>query len=229
MAEIMVKVFGDKLLTKVIKSESHVPSPFELRNKIIVKAKKLTGINEIDDFFDEDDAEDHPNSRNGTERSKKEKDEKSEKTEKKESKDKKKDKKKPPKVAQELSDLVVYNRARHFSTFEDARKNSTPHHISSFAEAKVEKLASDPLGFIDHTNYQYVRTYPAGKRVQSGNYDPVTAWALGCQIVALRAGTFGVIDPLVSFQQRSVRRRGKKSISSKITSLQTGKQKTHLS
>ena len=34
-----------------------------------------------------------------------------------------------------------------------------------------------------------VRTYPAGSRVDSSNYDPRLAWSMGCQMVALNFQT----------------------------------------
>lgn len=235
MALIMKNIFGENLCTEVVKSEDHIPSPYELRRKIIVKSKKLSNnvqeneLNELDfdnihepgismqQFLEEDDKSvqtmktqnsgsikydtDVNNNlvssitnTNSSELQVNEKPKEStfsrssllfNKT--------KKDKNPQPKplskvkIAQELSDIVIYTRARHFKDFEEARKNSTPHHISSFAEAKVESLAKTKgiLEFINHTNFQYVRTYPGGKRVNSGNYDPVCAWAVGCQIVAL--------------------------------------------
>lgn len=169
MARIMKEKFGDKLVTELVNGDDP-PTPNQLLNKIIVKAKKLPGDNPEDalqddyelDTDDEDEIE-------GKDKPKKEKE---------------------VKLSAELSKLVIYNRARHFKTFKDARENSTPHHISSFVEGKVQKMGDDYNGFVAHTNYQMIRTYPAGKRVNSDNYDPVVPWALGCQVVALNWQTY---------------------------------------
>jgi hypothetical protein len=37
--------------------------------------------------------------------------------------------------------------------------------------------------------HHMTRTYPAGARVDSSNYHPVLAWAMGCQMVALNFQT----------------------------------------
>jgi len=46
------------------------------------------------------------------------------------------------KVSQELSDLVNYCKTAHFKTFEQCKEKGRPDQMSSFAEAKSEKLSS---------------------------------------------------------------------------------------
>ena len=63
MAEHLVTILGDTLYTKLIKEEENsLPSPWILRRKILIKAKKLTSSNsndvDPDDDEDEDDTQD---------------------------------------------------------------------------------------------------------------------------------------------------------------------------
>ena len=41
------------------------------------------------------------------------------------------------------------------------------------------------------TERQFVRTYPAGTRIDSSNYDPIPLWNHGIQMVALNVQTPG--------------------------------------
>ena len=41
------------------------------------------------------------------------------------------------------------------------------------------------------TERQFVRTYPAGTRIESSNYDPIPMWNHGIQMVALNIQTPG--------------------------------------
>ena len=40
-----------------------------------------------------------------------------------------------------------------------------------------------------HNLSQITRVYPAGKRFDSSNYDPLVFWRVGCQMVALNYQT----------------------------------------
>ena len=141
MAKIMKETFGEKLVTELVAGQD-CPTPNQLKNRIIVKAKKrpndelLLDDDDTNDVIDEDqDGE-----------------------------------KKVVKLSKELSQMVIYNRARHFHDFQDAKENSTCHHISSFSENKVVSLGGQYADFVGHTNFQMVRTYPGAQRVSSGNY-----------------------------------------------------------
>ena len=75
-------------------------------------------------------------------------------------------------------------RARNFSVL-----GQEYYKMSSFAEAKFIKLAkSKPLLFNKFNRKFLTRTYPAGKRVDSSNYNPMLGWVVGCQL-----GLFTVI------------------------------------
>lgn len=62
--------------------------------------------------------------------------------------------------------------------------------ISSINENTAKKLCrKSPLAVIAHTESQIMRTYPAGMRIDSSNFNPVIFWAFGIQSVALNYQT----------------------------------------
>ncbi|KAL4714263.1 hypothetical protein ACJJTC_009615 [Scirpophaga incertulas] len=61
---------------------------------------------------------------------------------------------------------------------------------SSVNEAIGKKICrKHPRALIAHTETQLVRTYPAGLRIDSSNFDPVVFWSCGVQLVALNYQT----------------------------------------
>ena len=58
--------------------------------------------------------------------------------------------------------------------------------------------------FNEYNTRQLSRVYPAGKRVDSSNYEPMPLWILGSQLVALNFQTPGA--PTASFVPSHARR-----------------------
>ena len=74
----------------------------------------------------------------------------------------------------------------------DWGSTAEPYQVMSLVEGKVEEW-SQPATFPNFqamTSRMLIRVYPAGWRIQSGNYDPNLAWESGCQMVALNYQTF---------------------------------------
>jgi len=180
MAEHLVNILGDILYTKVIKEEENsLPSPWILRRKILIKAKKLTSsnINDVDpdDDEDEDDTQDIKKDDN-------EKDESDGALV--------SSIKKGKKVSQNLSGLVNYIHAVSFPGFEN--KEAKCFHMSSFGETKTKKILSDTQtaqDFVKYNTKQISRIYPSKRRQDSSNLKIVEPWCAGCQIVALNYQT----------------------------------------
>jgi phosphatidylinositol phospholipase C gamma-1 len=62
----------------------------------------------------------------------------------------------------------------------------------SMAETRVEKYLrqKDRASHLLRVNQKFVtRIYPKGQRIDSSNYDPVTMWNCGCQLIALNYQT----------------------------------------
>ncbi|PAA82282.1 hypothetical protein BOX15_Mlig021267g3 [Macrostomum lignano] len=104
-------------------------------------------------------------------------------------------KRKKLKVSTSLSDMVSICRPVKFKGQKYARENYRPVEMSSLTESKVEKKqwlkkdGEDANRMVLHTQYQLVRVYPSGLRTNSSNYNPINAWRLGCQLVALNYQT----------------------------------------
>lgn len=61
---------------------------------------------------------------------------------------------------------------------------------SSLNESSAKKICrKQPLGVVAHAETQLIRTYPAGMRIDSTNFNPVIFWAFGIQMVALNYQT----------------------------------------
>lgn len=61
---------------------------------------------------------------------------------------------------------------------------------SSINENTAKKLCrKQPLALVAHTQTQLMRTYPAGMRIDSSNFNPVIFWAFGMQMAALNYQT----------------------------------------
>jgi hypothetical protein len=173
MAEHLVSILGDTLYTKPInEKEKHLPSPWALRNKILIKAKRMSAnsINDVD--LDDDDDEEM----NDDDIAKQQED---------------KDdtdglgmsKKKAKKVSQKLSDLVNYIHAVHFPGFD--YPGAKFFHMSSFGESKTKKILSEPQAardFVKYNTRQLSRIYPGKKRQDSSNMKIVEPWCAGSQI-----------------------------------------------
>ncbi|XP_026093952.1 1-phosphatidylinositol 4,5-bisphosphate phosphodiesterase delta-1-like isoform X2 [Carassius auratus] len=180
MARHLTSILGSALLTQPLGDQmpNTFPAPEELKGRFLIKGKRL---NKLDAVF---------NNNNTTEDvdSVSEEDEAAEVKEA-EQKPKAKSSKKI-KLAKELSDLVIYCKSVHFSTFEHSRDNHSFYEMASFKESKAMNLAENSAtAFIHHNMDKLSRIYPAGSRTDSSNYNPVPLWNAGCQIVALNFQT----------------------------------------
>jgi len=172
MAKYLRKVFGDKLLVEPLPEDSTaLPSPEQLAGRVIVKGKKLSADmlpadtvggdlmeSDSDEAADIDDDDVQVRV--------------------------KELKKVTGKLARELSDCVVVCQTMAFKSFEESAMKSTFANLSSFSESNALKLIEKDGGrrYVQHNAYQLSRIYPAGKRVDSSNYNPVPMWMAGCQV-----------------------------------------------
>ena len=141
-----------------------LPSPEELKGKILIKAKALSSSKlEADEEIEEDGLED-------TRPKEPKKVAKSEK------------------ISESLSKLVFLN-AKHFKSFTECSSSWQAYHMSSFSEPKtfkiLEKGGENIAEFRKYNSKCLSRIYPKGTRFDSSNYDPILPWMTGCQIVAL--------------------------------------------
>lgn len=71
-----------------------------------------------------------------------------------------------------------------------ANVNHPCYQCASINEANAKKICrKHPLAVMAHTETQLIRTYPAGLRIDSSNFNPVFFWSFGMQMVALNYQT----------------------------------------
>ncbi|XP_012691855.2 1-phosphatidylinositol 4,5-bisphosphate phosphodiesterase delta-4 [Clupea harengus] len=185
MAKHLSNILGESLLKSTLDGRvpSELPSPQDLKGKILIKGKKIGGIEDnldeaqatlTGEVSDEDEAaEIDKDSLPPEETSQGEKNSKQS-------------------LCKELSDLVVYCKSVHFGGFEKSRETGKPYEMSSLSESKARKYIKEAgTEFVQHNTRQLTRLYPSGMRTDSSNYCPQDMWNVGCQIVALNFQTAG--------------------------------------
>ncbi|KAG7506238.1 1-phosphatidylinositol 4,5-bisphosphate phosphodiesterase delta-3-A-like [Solea senegalensis] len=179
MAKHLRTILGSKLLTKPLSDSplKELPSPEELKCRILVKGKKqIPHLGQLDktgssaSFSSSSEDELAMGNKNTPKRD-------------------------PARVCSklspELSELVVYCRSVPFCGFENTAEKA-PDEMSSFSESDALRLIKDyGKFFVRHNSRQLSRIYPSGQRLQSSNYDPQEMWNGGCQMVALNFQTAG--------------------------------------
>ncbi|KAM7335659.1 1-phosphatidylinositol 4,5-bisphosphate phosphodiesterase zeta-1 [Alexandromys fortis] len=210
MADILQSTFGDFLLSDMLDEfPDTLPSPEALKFKILVKNKKIGTLQETrerkgaekqgqvieyeEDVYDDDNEEPLKEGETrdiflSTVQQKKERD---------------------PlkltrgtfakrrirklKIAQALSDLVIYTKAEKFRSLQYSRRYQQFNENNSIGESQARKLlklrASE---FIFHTRSFITRVYPKMIRADSSNFNPQEFWNVGCQMVALNFQTPGL-------------------------------------
>ncbi|KAK3520189.1 hypothetical protein QTP70_017925 [Hemibagrus guttatus] len=178
MAQHLRSILGSALLSKPLSDQTlnQLPSPEELKGRMLVKARKLTGqlekLGSSASFSSISDEEIGGSNKSPS----------------------KKESGKPvssSKISPELSELVVYCRSVTFPGFDAASQRPTSE-MSSFSENEALKQIKDSGNlFVRHNSRQLSRVYPSGQRLQSSNYDPQDMWNVGCQMVALNFQTPG--------------------------------------
>ncbi|XP_073717810.1 1-phosphatidylinositol 4,5-bisphosphate phosphodiesterase delta-4 [Misgurnus anguillicaudatus] len=187
MAQHLTQILGDQLLTSTLDGKTPVslPSPEDLKGKILLKGKKIGGLEDkmnglvgdplTGEVSEEEEAveidDEHHRNDSIRHRSKKSK----------------------QGLSKELSDCVVYCKSVHFSGFKHSQIHSKFYEISSFTESKAKKhIREAGAEFVLHNARQLTRVYPSGLRTDSSNFNPQDMWNAGCQIVALNFQTAGV-------------------------------------
>ncbi|XP_069048775.1 1-phosphatidylinositol 4,5-bisphosphate phosphodiesterase zeta-1 isoform X1 [Lepisosteus oculatus] len=195
MARYLRGILGNRLLDMTVNNNfsRELPSPNDLKYKILIKNKKIgllqdnvlrTGtdrqgeVGECEESEDEESEEETPKRKKHFS--------KSEKTV------EKKQKKKIT-VAMELSDLVIYTKSVKFISFSHSSGNQKFYENTSLGENKARKLARNSgCEFALHNSRFLTRIYPAGSRTMSSNYNPQEFWNVGSQLVALNFQSLGL-------------------------------------
>ncbi|XP_068579407.1 1-phosphatidylinositol 4,5-bisphosphate phosphodiesterase zeta-1-like isoform X2 [Cebidichthys violaceus] len=182
MAKYLISILGEKLLRSPLDQPTtgDLPSPNDLKFKILIKNKKLeaegaAGTETLENLDEgEDEEEDRQTKSPGKAGSKKKH-------------------KKKVEVAEALSDLVVYTRSVKFISFTHSKDKQKYSDNTSMEEKKARKLAkASGADFVQHTQKFLSRIYPAARRMTSSNPNPQEFWNVGSQLVALNFQTLGL-------------------------------------
>lgn len=164
MCDIMQEAWGEWLLpTPVTDDPAHLPSPDQLRNKILIKVKYVPSDTE-NSQDDESVFEVIQTGSGGQKQTKKVT---------------------KPKITPRLSSMGIHTRGVTFKSL-DQSEAAMPNHVFSLTESNAIGLQRrSPHAVFAHNKNFLMRTYPDGTRVDSSNFDPVIFWRMGVQIVAL--------------------------------------------
>lgn len=165
MVNIMHEIWGEYLVAEPQAEPQVLPSPAELKNKILIKVKYAPpGSSPPTNESDEDDRLPAEPDKKPSENPKS---------------------KKPSKITQELSRLGIFTKGISFKSFTQPEA-SMPTHIFSLAEKKFLDFHEKQREALCNHNRDYlVRAYPSGLRIRSSNLNPPVFWGAGGQIVAL--------------------------------------------
>jgi phosphatidylinositol phospholipase C, delta len=92
-------------------------------------------------------------------------------------------------VAPALASLTLFH-GHKWKSFEESMRTPT-YYMHSFSESNVRSKCRQKHSakWIEYNQTHMSRTYPAGSRVDSSNYNPLLAWSTGCQMAALNFQT----------------------------------------
>uniref|UniRef100_A0A3Q3XHN6 Phosphoinositide phospholipase C n=1 Tax=Mola mola TaxID=94237 RepID=A0A3Q3XHN6_MOLML len=182
MFQHLKKILGDKLQLDPPKPEDcYLPSPFELKRKILLKGKKLSSncTASEGEVTDEDE---------GAEMSQRMS---------MESGEQQTVAPKKFKLSKDLSDLVTLCKSVEFKDFSTSFQSQKQWELCSFNEVFASRCASDfPGDFVNYNKKFLARVYPSPMRIDSSNMNPQDFWKCGCQIVAMNYQTPGLMMDL---------------------------------
>lgn len=171
MVRIMKQVWDGLLLEPPDEEVKALPSPAELRRRILVKVKYAPPSHEATTTTTASDEEIAPTT-SGAQVAP-------------EAAAAATAKKKPSKIIQSLSALGVYTRAVSFKSLTQPEA-TMPSHIFSLSEKGVKEVhEKQGQDLFEHNRRYLMRAYPSGFRIGSSNLDPASFWRKGIQIVAL--------------------------------------------
>jgi phosphatidylinositol phospholipase C delta len=173
MANDLKNILGKKLYIPTKKQASgDLPSPESLRGMVVIKGKRPPEPDEGDEETKES-PEDEVDPYDEAIQAGKDKNAK------------------PPKIVPELATLTLFHGTK-WKGF-DKSIEQPQSHMHSIGETKINKIISkspdNAALWREYNSNHMTRTYPAGSRINSSNYNPTLAWAMGSQLVALNFQT----------------------------------------
>lgn len=172
MVEIINETWKGMLVDIPSRNSTSLPSPAELRRKILVKVKYVAP----NAMKDSAPALKQSRSRSLSDSSDAEETERIVKKGK---------KAKKIKIIDALSSLGIYTRSYHFKSLREPEA-TIPTHVFSLSEKQLMEVhqSQGPTLFSHNRNFM-MRAYPSSMRISSSNLDPAVFWRKGVQMVAV--------------------------------------------
>lgn len=190
LVKILHDILADTLVHQRLFGEQLLPSPMQLKHKILLKVKKtspfinlvsddagnytpsmLSTSNSTTTSFSED-STNNTSTRRGSFSIRR--------------------KNKGIKIADELSDLGIYLQGLKFKNF-SLPESKTYNHCFSLSEKSINSMLKDDVkqASVDKHNRRYfMRVYPSKIRLKSSNFNPINYWSNGVQMVATNWQTY---------------------------------------
>lgn len=175
MARHLCTILGDMLVTQALDSQNpeELPTPEQLKGRILVKGKKLPDAQSKDARMLSDREEEEEEEEEGEVEAEQQR-------------------RWAKQISPELSALAVYCCASRLRTLRLPPALPQPCQVSSLSERKAKKLIREAgNSFVRYNARHLTRVYPLGLRMNSANYSPQEMWNSGCQLVALNFQTPG--------------------------------------
>ncbi|XP_077086038.1 inactive phospholipase C-like protein 2 [Siphateles boraxobius] len=183
MFQHLKKILGDRIHSDPPNlDDSYLPSPSDLKGKILLKGKKLASncTGSEGEVTDEDE---------GAEMSQRMNNEGSEQRTVVQPKN--------FQLSKDLSEMVTLCKSVSFKDFQSAFQNQKHWELCSFNEVFASRCATDhPGDFVNYNKKFLARVYPSPMRIDSSNMNPQDFWKCGCQIVAMNYQTPGLMMDL---------------------------------
>lgn len=205
VVQILEEVLGDTLVREPIHVHDELPSPLQLRNRILVKAKKTSPFNDL--VFS-----DNGNyvSASGTSTTTSISEDGGPAVSNRKNSFSIRGKNKSTKIVDELSNLGVYLQGLKFRNF-SLPESKTYNHIFSLSEKSLNAMLKDEVkrGSVDKHNRKYfMRVYPSKMRLKSSNFMPITYWSQGVQMVATNWQTYDLGQQVNEAMFEAVNKKG---------------------
>lgn len=175
--DIMKDTFKEKLAVRMASPAGEgatLPSPEQLKFKILIKGKR-----EDEDEGDDDDEDEGDNDDEGAAAAAKQ------------AMNKKKSKTKKTKVHPQMSEITYLGTGK-VKKFDESTLKLPCDMMCSYSETTTLKnleKSDKREGWVKHNRGHLSRIYPKGMRINSSNYLPTPAWCAGNQLVALNYQT----------------------------------------
>lgn len=197
------EVLGDTLITQPIDDKFTLPTPLQLKHKILLKVKKTSPFSDLiasengnyvssttttTTSFSEDNGSGGVKRRSSFSIRRR----------------------KARKITDTLSDLGIYLQGLKFRNF-SLPESKTFNHCFSLSEKSINTMLKDDIkcASIDKHNRKYfMRVYPSNIRLKSSNFLPMNYWSHGVQMVATNWQTYDLGQQINESLFESTNRRG---------------------